>query len=225
MVSTEVYKEQYMSAETIASDCQNLLDDIESHLFERPYNFDLTQSALLILDMQDFFLAESSHAHVPSAQAIIPNLRALIKCFASAARPVVFTRHLNNDTDAGMMRTFWRDLLKRDNPLSAITDQLDTSSGLILEKSQYDAFLNSDLQQILSEQNVRQLVIGGVMTHLCCESTARGAFMRNFEPFMLLDGSATYNRKFHQSSLINLSHGFAHIVSSSEIIQKSRGSL
>ena len=52
-------------------------------------------------------------------------------------------------------------------------------------------------------------VISGVMTHLCCETTARAAFMRGFEVFFTVDGTATYNEALHRSSLLTLSHGFA----------------
>jgi len=49
----------------------------------------------------------------------------------------------------------------------------------------------------------------GVMTHLCCETTARSAFIRGFKTYFTIDGTATYNEQFHMASLINLSHGFA----------------
>ena len=80
----------------------------------------------------------------------------------------------------------------------------------VLEKEQYDAFFGTDLEDWLRERNVQQLVIGGVMTHLCCETTARSAFIRGFEVFFLIDGTATYTLEFHRSSLLTLSHGFAH---------------
>jgi isochorismate hydrolase len=56
---------------------------------------------------------------------------------------------------------------------------------------------------------VEQLVITGVTTHLCCESTARSAFMRGFAVFMAIDGTATLNRELHLASLRALAHGFA----------------
>ncbi|MGB9641195.1 MAG: isochorismatase family protein, partial [Anaerolineales bacterium] len=46
---------------------------------------------------------------------------------------------------------------------------------------------------------------------LCCETTARSAFIRGFEPFFLVDGTATYNSYFHQATLLNLNHGFASL--------------
>lgn len=47
------------------------------------------------------------------------------------------------------------------------------------------------------------------MTHLCCETTARSAFIRGFDVFFTIDGTATYNEDFHFGTLYNLAHGFA----------------
>ena len=52
-------------------------------------------------------------------------------------------------------------------------------------------------------------MIAGVLTHLCCETTARSAFVRGFKVFFTVDGTATYYEDFHRATLLNLSHGFA----------------
>jgi isochorismate hydrolase len=56
------------------------------------------------------------------------------------------------------------------------------------------------------------------MAHLCCETTARSAFTRGFEVFFLVDGTASYNRDFHQASLLNLAHGFATLLLTGEAL-------
>jgi isochorismate hydrolase len=71
----------------------------------------------------------------------------------------------------------------------------------------------------MRQSRVSQVVICGVMTHLCCESTARSAFMHGFEVFFPVDGSATYNQAYHQATLLNLSHGFATLTTVAEILQ------
>lgn len=107
------------------------------------------------------------------------------------------------------MAVWWRELLSADNPLSRIDPRLEIKNGITISKTRYDAFLDSPLEKLLREMNVRQLVICGVMTHLCCETTARSAFMRGFQVFFPVDGTATYNEAFHRASLLNLAHGFA----------------
>ncbi|RME75791.1 MAG: cysteine hydrolase, partial [Planctomycetota bacterium] len=78
-----------------------------------------------------------------------------------------------------------------------------------LEKHHYDAFFNTSLEKFLEKNKIDTLVLGGVMTHLCCETTARSAFMRGYKVYFLINGTATYHRDFHRASLLNLSHGFA----------------
>ncbi len=92
----------------------------------------------------------------------------------------------------------------------------------VLIKSQYDAFYHSELTAVLNTYGIDQLVIGGVMTHLCCETSARAAFVRGFEVFFLVDGTATYNREYHQASLQNLAHGFAVLTMTEDLQKETR---
>jgi isochorismate hydrolase len=202
-------KEIYFTPETIqktAADWKSK-QQVSSRL-ARP-QFQKEKAALLILDMQDYFLDPESHAFVPSAPAIIPGLNQLIRVFYAWDRPVFFSRHLNTKTNAGMMGSWWRDMITRDHPASGISSELDLEKGEFFEKSQYDAFFKSDLDKKLGDFSVEQIVIGGVMTHLCCETTARSGFVRGYQVFFLVDGTATYNQKFHLGTILNLSHGFS----------------
>jgi isochorismate hydrolase len=169
--------------------------------------------------MQAYFLEAASHAHLPCANAIIPGLGQLAKAYAARGLPVICTRHVNTEENAGLMSRWWRELIRDENPLSKITAELDLSQAYILEKSQYDAFYRTDLEERLRHMGVKQVVIGGVMTHLCCETTARAAFGRGFEVLFLIDGTATYTEAFHQASLLNLAHGFAELKLVPEILE------
>ena len=94
---------------------------------------------------------------------------------------------------------------------------LDFSNRYVLRKSQYDAFYQTALENSLQKKGVSQVVITGVMTHLCCETTARSAFVRGFEVFFIVDGTATYNEDHHMATLRNLSHGFATLMLAEEV--------
>ena len=56
------------------------------------------------------------------------------------------------------------------------------------------------------------------MTNLCCETTARDAFMRGFRVYFLLDGTATCTEEYHLATLKNLAYGFAYIVTCEEML-------
>jgi isochorismate hydrolase len=177
------------------------------------------KSALLVLDMQNFFLCPDSHAFIPSGPAIVPAIQILVNGYHRQRLPVYFTRHTNTPENAKMMAKWWRDLIDPDDPISQVIGDFDRSDAITFEKHHYDAFYETDLEQDLWSQGVEQIVICGVMTHLCCETTARSGFMRGFEVFFTVDGTATYNEAFHLSALITLSHGFAVPVLAAEILE------
>ena len=210
-------KERYFTPKNISVTAAKMRAQLGNLLKARPLH--PQQSALLVLDVQQYFLDPASHAFIPSAPAILPHLQQLLAAFTQAQRPVIFTQHLNTPENAGSMARWWRDLITAENPLSAISPKLDTAGHPTLVKSQYDAFHATDLETRLRQQNITQVVIGGVMTHLCCETTARAAFVRGFEVFFLIDGTATYNAAFHRASLRNLAHGFATPVLTAQILE------
>lgn len=169
-------KELYFLPETIHQNSLKMLQKIRSCPNHRTITLNPNRSALLILDMQQYFLRESSHAYISSAPAIIPGIRDLIKAYATWDMPIIFTQHINSPQNAKMMGKWWKDLIREKNPLSEITDEFDTTSGIIIKKSQYDAFYETPLENILQKKKITQLVISGVMTNLCCETTARSCF-------------------------------------------------
>jgi isochorismate hydrolase len=202
-------KELYFTPATLVDKANQLLKSLEEYTHRRVMPFAPAYSALLVLDMQAYFLDESSHAFIPSAPTILPGINALIRAYAGRNLPIIFTQHVNTLQDAGMMAVWWRDLLTADHPLRHIDPRLETYAGVTIHKAHYDAFLATPLEKLLQEREIRQVVICGVMTHLCCETTARSAFMRGYEVFFTVDGTATYNEAFHRASLLNLAHGFA----------------
>ena len=212
-------KELYFTTTSIHLKAQEILASIESfHRGHGAVHFHPEVAALLVLDMQAYFLRDSSHAFIPSAVAIIPGIQALIRAFVTHQRPVIFTRHTNIPADAGQMALWWKDLLDPDTPDSKIIPELDTTTSVVLGKHQYDAFYGTELEEMLRADRVREVVITGVMTHLCCETTARSAFMRGINVFFSVDGTATYTEAFHRSSILNLAHGFAVPVMTEEIL-------
>ena len=217
-------KNAYFTPESLASTTLALYQEIENDLHRRDFLRNFQHASLLILDMQDYFLNPTSHAFVPSAPAILPGIQALIQAFSQRGLPIIFTQHLNTPQNAGRMATWWRDLITNKHPLSGIIPELDTRLGTVLIKSQYDAFYQTSLDDILRREGVTQVVICGVMTHLCCETSARSAFMRGFEVFFPIDGTATYNRDFHLATLRNLAHGFATMTTVSELLIKLEAS-
>ena len=207
----------YFTSENIDSKSQQMLRKLEEFRNRHKMSFAPAQSALLILDMQRIFLDERSHAFIPSALPIIPKIKMMADAFYKMNLPVIITRHINTQKDARLLTQWWRDLITEKDEMSEIIPALNLPYSTIIKKTQYDGFYQTPLENILREKDINQLVITGVMSHLCCETTARSAFVRGFSVFFAIDGTATYNQSFHRATLLNLSHGFAVPVLMEEI--------
>jgi len=179
------------------------------------------RSALLVIDMQRFFLERGSHAFIPGSEDIIDNVRALVASYRQRSRPVLFTRHaLLEDEDPGAMGRWWGDVLREDDTLSNIVDELKPlPEEEVIRKKQYSAFMGTELEDVLRRKDLSQLVIAGVQTHLCCETTAREAFMKGFDVFIVIDGTASKTEELHVAALRTLADGFAIPVTTEEVVQ------
>ncbi|MBE0518197.1 MAG: isochorismatase family protein [Thermoplasmata archaeon] len=186
-----------------------------------PQVFQAGKSALLIIDMQKFFLESSSHAYIPLAEPIIENVQRLLRAYRSASNPIVFTRHaLCQGESAGAMGRWWGDVVYDEQERSQIIPQLAPQSDeVVLRKTRYNAFVGTDLESILCKWGITSVVITGVMTHLCCETTARDAFVRDFDVYFVIDATATKSEDLHIASLKTLADGFAIPVKTDEVIQ------
>ena len=82
---------------------------------------------------------------------------------------------------------------------------------LVVRKPRYDAFLRTSLEDDLRKRGIDTLVVGGVITNCCVDTSARSAFMRGFDVLVLADCVATFaeERDLHDASLRNLSLLFA----------------
>ena len=185
---------------------------LSPHMRPAP-SLDSERAALLIIDPQVHF----SEMLAPVA----PCLLRVLDQFRKRELPVVFTRHRHVDplVDGGMMAEWWDDLLIDGEPEAELVSELRPEAGeLLIEKCRYSAFLNTSLEEDLKRRGVRDLVIGGVMTNLCCETTARDAYMRDFRVFFLIDGTGTCSEEYQIASLKNLAYGFAYLVKCSDIL-------
>lgn len=213
-------KNRFYTTENIEEKAKSIKIEAEKLCPDNSICFTPQKAALLVIDMQNVFLEDEYSSFIPSATAILPYIKQLSEKFISQKRPVIFTRHLNTEANAKMMSRWWGKIIVENNKSSQITNELDYSKCELIKKDQYDAFLKTDLELILKNNSITQLVICGVMTHLCCETTTRSAFMKGFELFFTVDGTATYNEQMHRGSINNLAHGFAKPVLINEILSE-----
>jgi nicotinamidase-related amidase len=179
------------------------------------------KSALLVIDMQDFFLDPKSPSFTCGGLAILPVLEQLIKAFREHQRPVIYTRHVHHPDhlDSGILGWWWEGMCIEGTPESEVHRAIaPLPSEKVILKHRYSGFYNTDLETILRVLKIEDLVITGVMTNMCCESTARDAYFRDYRVFFPADGSGSINEEMHVASLLNLAFGFAYVTSAEKIM-------
>jgi nicotinamidase-related amidase len=214
--------EPYVTDETIASMALAWLEKIRPYN-EHPMKLNSASSVLLVVDMQRFFLDADSPTFTCGGLAILPTVKRLIKAFRRADRPVIFTRHVHHpdDLDSGIMGWWWEGKCLEGSPESEIHPELaPLPNEKVVFKHRYSAFYNTDLETVLRCLKVEDLVIAGVMTNMCCESTARDAYYRDYRVFIPADGTGTISEEMHLASLLNLAYGFALVTTSDEIVSR-----
>jgi len=192
----------------------------------KKFEFSTKKSALLVIDMQDFFVNKKSHAFIPSTITIIPRINKLIDYYRKHNSPIIFTYHAYQKNEKpGIMKKWWGDVLTTDNPLAKISSLINYRiTDIIIQKKRYSAFIGTNLQQILCDKKIEKLVITGTLTHLCCESTARDAFMKDYEVYFVIDATVSDTEDLHISSLKTLTDGFVIPVKTETILKEVKHS-
>lgn len=179
--------------------------------------------ALLVIDMQRFFLNPASPTFTCGGLAIIPTLKQLIAAFREAGRPVIYTRHVHHPDrlDAGIMEWWWEGMCLEGSPESEVHSEIaPLPNEKVILKHRYSAFYNTDLETVLRCLKIEDLVISGIMTNMCCESTARDAYYRDYKVFFLANGTGSINEEMHLASLLNLAFGFTFVTTADSVIQR-----
>ena len=158
--------EPYVTQDSISAKTKEWLEKIA------PFNTHAMQlnrekSALLVVDMQYFFLDPASPTYTCGGQAIIPNIQKIVRAFRHAGRPVIYSRHVHHPDglDAGIMGWWWEGMCLEGSPESEIhRDIAPAGNEKVINKHRYSAFYNTDLETILRTLKVEDLVMTGIMT-------------------------------------------------------------
>ncbi|MGQ3004028.1 MAG: cysteine hydrolase family protein [Hydrogenophaga sp.] len=193
-----------------------------------------TQLAFVVIDMQNYFLLPEFQGYVPSASRIIPSIRRLSKRVRELGGRIIWvktTSHRSEEIltwmhDEAMTPERKGRRLQELNPQSRgfqLHEELDVQKkDLQVEKICYSALVegSSDLLQILRALDINTLLIGGTVTNVCCESTARDAMMQNFRTVMVEDCLAAFTAEEQQHSLQTWMLYFGDVLASSEVVDR-----
>jgi isochorismate hydrolase len=205
-------KENYLLDKSAAVCAREIIDKVKKYHRTREYAGGTNNSALLIVDMQNYFTDENSHAFIPASKGIVENINCLIDKFLLNTSPIIYTLHHNVKGEDNAMNRFWGGALEKDTNDYRLDSNLKIPDTAIkIAKQSYDAFYRTELESVLNRLGVTRLIICGVHSHLCVETTARVAFVRNYDVVLPVDCIASYLYEYHFASVLNLSHGVAKV--------------
>jgi nicotinamidase-related amidase len=206
-----------------ASRTRGWLEEIQDAVAPRPgLRIDPPRCALLVIDMQRYFADPRGRCYLPATDDAIPGIRALLDAWRGIGGAVVFTQHAHEGRhDLGMLGKFFSDHIRAGEPDAEIIRALAPAPGEpVLRKTTYDAFRETPLESILAEHGCTQVLVTGVLTHICCETTARSAFCRGFEVYVAADATASNSEERHIGSLLAMADCVAIVMSVEEIRER-----
>ncbi|KAG6555219.1 hypothetical protein Mapa_003259 [Marchantia paleacea] len=173
---------------------------------------DPSQAVLLVIDMQEHFRF--------CAEDILPAVLQIIQDARRAKVPIVYTRTAYKEgEDHGILGEWWDgvidDALKESELMPEV--EFDPEQDKLIRKLTYSAFHGTDLESYCKDLGRNEVIITGVMTNLCCETTARDAFCRGFRVFFSTDATSTSSEEMHTATLLNIGFGFGYLVDKDSI--------
>ena len=191
-------------------------------------------TALIVVDMQNAFVAEGAPYECPPARDIVPNINRLATAMRAASGEIVWLQSTQPPRDDPRFWNVFFDNFESDdrreeciaaltegNPQHALYPTLDVQPGeTIVNKFRFSALIpgSSDLDEHLRARGIDTLVITGAATNGCCESTARDAMMMNYRVFMVSDGTAAFNDANHLNGLWTIFQAFGDVRETDEVI-------
>jgi len=143
----------------------------------------LARAGLILIDVQREYFAEGGPLRIPDGPVVLARLRQLVESAREAHLPIFHIRH----EEAPGAPVF-----AADGPLvETMPDVAPQGLEPIVTKHSPGSFTGTELSDVLNQFGVRRLVIGGFMTHMCCDTTARQAVERGLDVIFLTDGTAT----------------------------------
>ncbi|TDC75977.1 isochorismatase family cysteine hydrolase [Actinomadura sp. 7K507] len=186
-----------------------------------------SQTALLVIDMQNDYchpdgVFAQAGLRVTGLDDLVGHVNTLAAAARLAGRPVIWVRmEWAEDADVGLLAErspFLRAAgLRRGTWGSELLGGLDRAPGdHEIVKSRFDAFHRTGLDDLLRDLGAGTLVMAGVRTDFCVESTVRSAFFRDLRVIVAREAVAGYVEDLHTGSLRLMGTVFAKVVPTEE---------
>lgn len=195
---------------------------------------DPAKTALLVVDMQNYFMAPGQQLETPVAREVVPNVNRLAGALRNADGLVVWIRNRTPENSSAEWPSYsarytadqWavRDgAMKPDAFGFEFWPELDRrSEDAEIVKTRFSAFIPgaSTIENVLKPRGIETLLVAGVATNICCESTARDAMMLNYHVAMISDACAAPTDELHAASLTNFHLFFGDVLTVDEAAKR-----
>lgn len=218
-----VRTEGYATRESLDRRTRAWIREVRASAAPRPHlRVDAGRCALLVVDMLRYFADPGGRCFLPAAGAVAPRVRRLLDAWRGFGGTVAFTRHCHQgEHDLGLLGRFFSDHIRAGEPEAEIIELLaPRACEAVFPKTTYDAFLGTGLEAFLRESGSEQVLVTGVLTHMCCETTARSAFCRGFEVYVPADATASSCEERHLQSLKAMADAVAVVLSVEEVLER-----
>jgi ureidoacrylate peracid hydrolase len=191
------------------------------------------KTALLVIDMQNYFVKPGHQGEIPAAREIVPNINWLAAGLRRYGGHVVWIRNGTRDTRESWS-TLHECLMTPERVERRLAEMDIDGDGYAywylndihpedaqITKTRYSAFIQgaSPLEPYLRDRGIDTLLIAGTATNVCCESTARDAMMLNFKVVMVSDALATHSDEGHNASLSAFYGQFGDVQTTEQALQ------
>lgn len=194
-------------------------------------SFNKENSALLIIDMQNAFInPEGSLSKMgldtSRTSIVIDPIKQLKEEFKAQNRPVIYIQHTHRKdrTDAGLIAKVFPPIMDLGHCMEGtwdgeiIEELKPEEDDYIVRKHRFSAFYNTQLEEVLHGLGVETLVVVGIATNVCVESTVRDAFYRDYNVFVPREATASYTVEQEQGAIGNFDFAFARVVSLEDML-------
>ena len=188
-------------------------------------------AGLLVVDVQnDFVSSKGSCAlrgdDVSTAEAMVPKLIRLIEEARRVALPIIYVKTTHSDWTDTPSWIYRKSQQKKLNTCREGSWGAELYEGIsplpqerVVIKHRYSGFINTDLNTVLKAKGIQSVMVTGVATNVCVETTARDAYMFDYYVTMIDDCVAAYDPKLHENTLENIRCHFGLVASSQEIME------
>ena len=190
------------------------------------------KTALINVDMQNCFV-EGSPISAPDGPAVLARINLLTKVCRLAGILVIHTAFVlrPDGSNIGVLSDTSppakEGILNKGSESAAIHPALlIDANDIVLEKPRFGAFHGTDLELILRSRGIDTIIISGIATNVCCETTAREAMVRDFHVFFLSDGTAAAGMggatadELQKATIATLGFLFAQVLTVDEMMKK-----